>query len=77
MIMGHPLLISDVKYTLFTLGFIFSEQDIQAEFGKLDKGGTGFIIFSPVANFGDQSLVVNFIIQKLKSKHSSLKKYTN
>ena len=50
MIMGHPLLISDVKYTLFTLGFIFSEQDIQAEFGNLDKDGTGFLWASDMKN---------------------------
>ena len=25
------------------MGFIFSEQDIQAEFGNLDKDGTGFL----------------------------------
>jgi hypothetical protein len=37
------------------------------------------IIFSPVADFGDQSLcqkkpiIVKFIIQKLKSKHTSPK----
>ena len=36
-----------------------------------------YISFAQLVLLSKKNIIVNFIIQKLKSKHTSLKKYTN
>jgi 23S rRNA A1618 N6-methylase RlmF len=63
---------------IFLLFFSDKQSDFEEKMGEIVCSiGTKSSVKSVVGEISKFDIIVNFIIQKLKSKNTSLKKYTN